>query len=203
LDVYDLSYSGAALVRTPRVDPLQGDHISVDVHLSGQPEFSVTGEVVRVTEKIVAITFGPMATEARTALERFLHAKMIGLHVRPIDPKYFARPGSATHWFHGPNNTNIFLWYEHTKLVRASVEVGSDFLNWQNGQFTEGQSSQFLDYENDDYARPLLEAEPIASAIGLTPVMERILQVLSQVVDPEKVLEPLINALLAQQKSQR
>lgn len=201
LDVHDLSYVGAAFVRTQRTEPRVGEKLDLVMELVGLPPFEIPVEVARLTDKLIAVAFGPLTTEARQTLESFLHEKMIGVQVRGIDPKYFAKPGNFTHWFHGPNNTNIFLWYEEMKLKQATVEFGPDLLNFKGGVFTEADAEQYVDFEQDDYVKPVLERSQIKQTpAGFTALMGRILNMLSQVDDPERVLEPLLQAILERKK---
>ncbi len=204
IDVHDLSYVGAAFVRSLGINAQPGETVAINLELSGQPPFHISCEVMRVSDKLIAVAFAPLSTEARVGLERYLQEKMIGLHMHPIDPKYFAKPGQFSHWFHGPNNTNLFLWHADMRLTQATVELGPDFLIYKNGEFAEGNSEQFLDHENDDYVKPLfdknLESSEFRKQIGLSPLMTRTLNVLSQIDDPEKVVEPLIRLILERRK---
>lgn len=205
LEVFDLSYIGIAAVRKTGVDVKVGEKLTVQVELSGEAKpISFQVEVARVTEGILALRFDTLQTEARRALDRFLHAKLLGLHMRPIDRSYFSQTANFTHWFHGPNNTDVFLWYENQTLVKALVEIGGDFLKWKNGSFFAGLAKQSAEHEDDDYLKPLLEgafdAETAVDDKGLTPMMSRVLDLLSQIDDPNKVVQPLIDAILARQR---
>ncbi len=205
LEIFDLSYVGAAAVRGAGVDPKPGDALNALVELSGEnAPIPFMGEVARVTEQVIALRFDTLQTEARRALDRFLHAKLLGLHMRPIDRKFFSSTAGFTHWFHGPNNTDVFLWYEGAALAKAVVEIGGDFLKWKKGRFFAGVTRQVLDREDDDYLKPLLDGDFDAEAgggeTGLTPLMSRSLDLLSQIDDPDRVLQPLVDALLARQK---
>lgn len=217
IDVIDLSYIGAALRRPRHSTPVVGAQVRLQFLFAGQDTRveSIEAKIVRVSEQLVAVQFLELSATARLALERFLEAKIIGLHMRPIDAKFFAKSvsgaGEFTHWFHGPNNANVFLWYESLTCMKAVVELGDDFLSWNQGRFFTGVSRQYLENESDDYLQPLLdgqfETESVAhlgvdgtgAKQGLTPLMMRVLNMLSQIEDRDKILQPLIRAIAARQ----
>lgn len=205
LEVFDLSYIGVAVLKQAGMEAKIGEKRTVQIELSGEDApIDFPGEVARITDRVVALRFDTLPTQALRALDRFLHAKLLGLHMRPIDRKFFSQTATFTHWFHGPNNTDVFLWFEELALKKAVVEIGGDFLKWKGGTFFTGVARQVLDREGDDYLKPLLDgdfdAESGAGQVGLTPMMSRTLDLLSQIDDPAKVLQPLVNALLARQK---
>ena len=177
-EINDLSYSGLAVLREAGANFQPGQHLTFQLAFPGQSNVDVEGEVIRQTEKVVAIKLNALSTEARLAIDKYLHEKLVGIHVRRIDPKFFARPGSHTHWFHGPNNTNIFLWYDQMNLKKAVVESGNRFLEWEDGKFREGNSKELLDGERDQYTPAYLENQPLADAMGFTPFMNRVLDLM-------------------------
>jgi hypothetical protein len=194
LDVYDLSYSGAALSLSslPSVKP--GDEVELGLTLAGQRAFKVKARVVRLAQNLMAVDFRDFSTEARLAVERFMQDKLIGANVRAIDPRFFNRDGGFTHWFHGPLNTNIFLWYDKGQMYKATVEFGSQLLIWDDNVFSEGSSSEYS-FEAEDYVRPLLKTKATQIPPGFSPLMARVLEVLTQIPDTDGVLKPLIAEL--------
>ena len=123
--------------------------------------------------------------------------------MRQVDAVHFARAGSPTHWFHGPSESEIFLWCADQEIKKATVEHAGGFLQWQNGEFYEGRSADFLDSETRDPAAshipfsnfPIAEKVKPADTTKATPFMYKVLELLLQVPDREKVLLPLIKNL--------
>jgi len=236
-EVCDLSYTGIALLRAGGADGEEGKQesasdttlavgtvVKFQLQLMGQPLIGIEGRIVRATGRILALDFEPLSTDARVALEKFLQAKLIGLHLRSIDPVFFSGGASSngngtsenrtsdsigisdekryTHWFQGPNNTNVLLWYDNLSLRRALVESGGDWLNWVagpgGGTVVEGYASRKraanpADSDASDSNEKGAYARPLQRDVSISL---RAIDILSQASDPTKALTPLLQALL-------
>jgi hypothetical protein len=223
--VCDLSYTGIAFLLSPADTAAAevfaghaGQVFELTLHLAGEKSAHVApAKLARVTSEVAAFDFLPLATEVRIALDRFLHAKLIGLSMRSISPEFFAREPQTqvmSHWFQGPQNSNIILWHETSgEMNKAVVETGGDWLQWtmgpQGGQIEERLGSPDAD-ESDPLSRTNFLGERVrdvsygaglhlvnseASAQPVTPFLARVLDLLTHVPDEEKVLQPLVRAL--------
>lgn len=179
LPVYDVSHTGLAVMLPRGAVPAQGEDVLLRLRIPREPEIVISATVARVSDIIVGFEFAEVDTEARVALERFLSAKVRGLHLRRIDPSVFVKEEGGerfTHWFQGPADTNVVLWYESLRLTRAKVEIGEESLEWEIGP--EGE-----------------RLEVLRAVSRSAPFVTRVLDMLSQVHDEEKVLLPLFEVL--------
>lgn len=184
--VYDLSQSGTAFLKDD-VPPLAvGDRGEFRLSLSGVGSFDVKGDVARVSERVVAFDFEELGADVHLGLAKYLESKMIGLSLRPVDPKFYVSLEQGfTHWFQGPNETNVFLRIDDLSLVAAQVTMGDDVLEWREnalgGEFRTSSVSH-ANVETKD-----------------SQVLSRVLEMLSQVRESKATLDPLVRALLGAQ----
>ncbi len=191
-DVLDMSYSGAALSRPPGLKAAAGDTVSLDFQIDQQARTQISAQVVRVGEHVVAIHFQAISAAARVALEDFLRERLLGLSLRLINPHYYDAKEDFTYWFHGPNETNIFLWMKKKALGRAMVELGGQVLVYENEQFSEGE----MIGEGDDKAARMTSHQ----IKKMTPLMYAVLELIAHVQDGGELLDRLIHALQHQAK---
>ncbi len=195
--VLDISYIGAAIVKTSRVtmDPQKGDQIELLLSFSeGDENIPFQGEVVRVDEKLLSVYFPDLTIKARSALDRFLKQKLIGLNTRLVDPQYYIKEQGFNYWFHGPNQTNVFIWEDGDNLTKATVEMNYQVITFEDGQLYLSESKRFLDVPTEDYAYGVNNPD-MRSALkndnDAAVIVKEVLSLLSQIEDESGVISRL------------
>lgn len=151
--LYDISYSGAAL-SAPREGLLtieSGQIMPLKLSLGDQASFSAHVKVIRVTSEIVGVNFEELPTDGHRAIEKFLQIKLIGAYMRLVDPKLYSPEQTFHFWYHGPKDTNIFIWTLHEALEKFSIELDFEVLFWNRGRFSLGHSHPTLRRLTEDY----------------------------------------------------
>ena len=198
LSVCDLSYTGVAFLRSTqahgKLSFQERERLDLVLHLAGEKlPVKAQAVLVRSNEQIVAFDFRPLSTGTRLSIERFLQSKLIGLHLRPVAREHYRATEALvgmTHWFQGPANTNVLLWFDELTLKKAVVEVGGDWLQWTAGP-GRGQVQERVESDVNRGDR----SEQVLTLRGLSPFVSRVVDILAHVPDEEKVLMPLIRAL--------
>ena len=185
LVVFDLSYGGAAFETPEGFAAKSGKEVGLRFEFFGQSEMSTQGEIIRVTDKIVAVQFRPLSPENRLVLDAFLKEEIIGLNTYLIQPKFYAATADFDLWFHGPGQTNIILWREgaQQELNKALFEIDSWALLYEkeNGQDSwsmvkDKSDPVFNEYDiHVDDSKAMEELDPT--------IVKRALDILSQVKD--------------------
>lgn len=136
VELYDISYGGAAFSQPEhqRVS-LTGEMVELDFFLNGQKAQNLTGKVVRLTQEMFAVEFIDASAETKSFVDRLITNRMVGLNMNLIDPQFYRGKESFAYWFHGPKNTNLFLWENQTHLSKASLDMFDVALHWENGLF--------------------------------------------------------------------
>ncbi len=212
LAVCDLSYTGVAFLRSAMAHgPIsfrERERMELVLHLAGErAPVKVQATLVRATDAVVAFDFKALNSSTRLIIEKFLQSKLVGLHLRPVAREHYRSAETLeglTHWFQGPANTNILLWYSELSLKKAVIEVGDDWLQWlatpTQGLNQAGcQSGSVRGSHIQERLAPMTVKEfssrDVITLLGLSPFVSRVVDILAHVPDEEKVLIPLIRVL--------
>ena len=198
LSVCDLSHTGVAFLRSAMAHgPLsfrERERLEITLHLAGERvPVKAQATLVRANDSVVAFDFRPLTSSTRLAIEKFLQSKLVGLHLRPVGRDHYRTTETLeglTHWFQGPANANVLLWYSELTLKKAVIEIGDDWLQWTSGQ---GKGS--IQERLNPLTLKELGGGDVLTLRGLSPFVSRVVDILAHVPDEEKVLIPLIRAL--------
>jgi hypothetical protein len=121
--MFDMSYEGAAFAqpkdkKIDNVDQILQLHLKTDID-----EATIPARAVRVSQEVVAVHFEDISTEARIIIDRVVSDRIIGLNMSLIDPKHYSGKADYSHWFHGPKETNLYLWALGEKIHKAQMEM--------------------------------------------------------------------------------
>lgn len=141
--VFDMSYSGAAISQ-PKSKAVDTTSESLTLHLKTTvDQATVPATIIRVGEDVIALSFDKISVDARIIIDRLVTDRIVGLNMQKIDPKYYSQNVDFTHWFHGPRDTNLYLWEEKGQLTRAQLELDSCSLIFsEDGFFFENKTIQ-------------------------------------------------------------
>jgi hypothetical protein len=185
LKIYDISYRGAAFEAPSNCMLEPRDEVLLNMYLADEPRpLEVRARVVWTITRMIGVEFQPLDSEQRKMLDHFLRSKLAGNMLRQIDPQYVSDHENVDYWFHGPNDTNIYIWHYQGNLTKAVVELFEHVFYYENRQLV--QSERSLEDGSWTGKNIILQQEAIHRVIGL----------LSQVEDPEEVLKPLIKAFI-------
>lgn len=182
IPVYDISYVGAAIGCPMDCDFEEKQDVEIKFTLGGEKTITVTANVVRITQKMVALSFRPLSKEARLALDLFLRDKITGSALSLINPEFIKEPQDVDFWFQGPHDTNIFIWCSGEDIDRVQMEFGPLILYYQGGRWTEAER-----HDGFEQSKP----QPITAHR-----VRRALHLLTQAPDADGILEKIINLLL-------
>lgn len=170
-EIFDISLSGMALSQ-PKEQQIvtSGEVVTIKIHLrETQESLSILSHIVRVNAKVVAIEFVDVPLEGRRLLQEVVSDRVVGLNMSLVDPKYYHSSASFTYWFHGPMETNLYLWEEadgEKTLEKGQFDMGGLVLSYENGSFS--YEKRVGHGDETDFLRPrqvLLRAHSILSQI--------------------------------------
>ena len=172
LDIYDMSFGGAAIGRPRDFEARVGEKLQLQFVLgSAEPVFADI-EVAWSTPTAIGFKLVNLSVEARRVFDHFLQDQVVGASMRLVDRQYFAPNLDCEFWYHGPRDTNVMLW---PGLQRVVIEMGDDVLQIENNDLVlNGRSSE--------------DAE-------LRRFLSRAVALLTQMSDPEGPMRPLITLL--------
>lgn len=190
----DVSYIGAALTK-PAGLPIrftQGEELPLYFQFSENKVF-LKSYFVREIPQAIGVYFSNLSPQANLAIEKFLKHKLIGTNTRLIPKNFYSREQTFSHWYHGPNDTNIFIWYENGKIEKATVELATQVLFIEDDKifFTKVESW----FESDDYAYYIKNKGGKNILQNNSPFFENVVSVLTQVPSLGGPINQLLNHL--------
>ena len=195
--VWDISLNSVAVLKDHELAaPVKkGDIVEVSLVITGEPSFETTLEIVRTDNHIVAAIFKGMTPEGRFQLDQFLSSKMIGMNTRLVEPKTYASGLRFAFWFHGPKDTNIYIWMEREAVKRFVMELDYAVIEYENGKLAYRASSDTLSRYTDEYSLPaLIDSKGIAQERH-NHVIERAIDVVSGIGEQRQVLDEVVSIL--------
>lgn len=136
VELFDISYGGAAFSQPGNVKlSMTGETIQLEFSINGQKAQDLSAKVVRLTNENFAVEFINATQETKIFVDKLISNRMVGLNMNLIDPQFYTAKGGFNYWFHGPKNTNLFIWEADGKLLKASLDLADVALHWENGQF--------------------------------------------------------------------
>ena len=195
--VLDISYIGAAIIKTSKITEkfVKGDIIEFFMTFAGgEGEVVIDAEVIREDEKVLAVYFPELTLQARQALEKFLKQKLIGLNTRLVDSKYYIKEQGFDFWFHGPNQTNVFIWGNQDEIKKATFEINYQVITFENEKLYASESKKFLDAPTEDYAYRV--NNPEEKNIADKKISQDVISLLSQMEDQTGIIKKLSEIMI-------
>ncbi|HEX4926030.1 MAG TPA: PilZ domain-containing protein [Bdellovibrionales bacterium] len=194
-DVLDLSYTGAAVVQ-PGGKPIEkGQAVTLSFMFAGQEPVEVGARIMRADGSMVGLQFDALSSGARLAFETFLSDNLLGLSLRKVDPGMFRSSQDFNHWYHGPKDTNVFIWIRSGALAKAIIEIDNQILVLDGGKLQQGKSRADLISAIEDYYSPVLFESVRAGSAADGGLVARVVKLLSQAKEPGPEISWLLVAL--------
>lgn len=136
--VFDLNFAGLAvstdvvsLAGTTRIEKIKMGHaFDLALKIAGlEDPLPVKLKVVKLTAKIIGFAFDTISATGRLAIEQTMKDALICLNLRPDSTLRLHPHLKADSWWHGPFDTNIFIWRSADDSLKKMV-VEYDNLVW-------------------------------------------------------------------------
>lgn len=200
MPVFDISYSGAAVEKPKGASLKEGQTLNVKMLLGDLEPFEVPSKVVWFNDNIVGLQFQDINHVARMRIDEFLEDKIVGSHMIAVSSKYFADHVDFNYWFHGPNNTNVFLWGpDDNNITRAMVSFDGQAMIFEGGEFHRAGGELEWDVQGS-YSVETLPSEDSEDLLVIlekdNPLVERSIEILTQLKEVEAPIEKLLQSIL-------
>lgn len=134
--VLDLSFSGSAMRRPKSLEFEKGRRLRLNWSFAGNKTLEIESELIRFDEKMVAIKFVKLEAKALEVLDSFLTENLIGRNLSFVNPKFYGSRDDYQFWFHGPKDTNLFVWADGDRAIRTILEFDRHILNYAKGDWS-------------------------------------------------------------------
>lgn len=178
LDVFDISYDSLAFHW--KGEPFKlSQELKLKLRLPGYNEETIAATVVRLTRDMTALKFDALTAEQHLMFESFLKDKMIGVNTYLVSKEFYSDKEDFTHWFHGPNSTNIIAWRSGSGVSKAIFEMNVDILVYENEKWSLTESKRDEKTSRpDEYQIELADAKKSVPRL----MFERAFNILSQML---------------------
>jgi hypothetical protein len=156
--ILDLSYSGLAISSQGFLDQVKlGDYIEAHILLPGddQQQIPVSVRVVRKTAQVLGFRIDSTSPEGRIKIDQVMKDVIVAENIRRMSPHLLHSSLQCDVWYHGPFDTNLFLWKDGLSLVKAYIEYDNTVLVYEEGQFRVARTASTSD-EAQGYGGPFL-----------------------------------------------
>lgn len=200
--VLDISYIGAAIIKSTKIleKYSKGDEVEfLFSFAAGEQDVAFDAEVIREDDKVLAVHFPELSLQARKALDTFLKQKVIGLNTKLVDPKFYIEKQGFNYWFHGPSQTNVFIWGTPEDVQKASFEVNYQVISFENGKFFSSESKRFLEVPTEDYAYKVNNPDdklPLENTQSDKRTVQDVISLLSQIEDSTGIINKLSEVMV-------
>ena len=188
--VFDMSYSGVAIESSMSLESKIGDMVTLHFHLGGFPDQKLASRVVWMNRHIVGFEFLD-TQESRRKLQAFLHDKLLGLNLNLVARDLYPEKAAFSEWFHGPKDTNLYLWKNEDRVKRALLTLESLLINFENGKMWVAKIGPSFDESQPNFPSSNIGLERATEALVL-----RFISITSQFQGSKDILGDLKVQLL-------
>lgn len=196
--VFDLSYFGVAASRPALFAPLKGDRLELRIELGKEASIPLKGKMAWGNDKVIGIQLDPLKVEARQAFDDFLEDRLIGLNLRRVDRRHYG-PFDFSVWYHGPHDTNVYLWQDikTDKILKAEIELDGRVLIFDGKQLLSGgaRAASLTDQIGAGSRLAVDDDDLPVEVEDHNPLVKRALSILSQVDEPRGPMRDFLTLL--------
>ncbi|MEZ4871670.1 MAG: PilZ domain-containing protein [Bdellovibrionales bacterium] len=194
--IVDLSYRGAAAEVPEHVSLQACQSYPVHIQFSNQDVCEAQVEVMWIKNGLVGLYFEDMDAKAHLLFEKYLKDKLVGAHLRKIEPKYYSHQLTCTYWYQGPSDLQVYLWLNDSKLLVTQVIVLLDdcSFSYNDGDIKVGGVAESSQVQNLYSEGDLSSQKPPEKTD--TEILTRVLSVLVQLHTLETELAPVFDTIV-------
>lgn len=144
--VYDINFAGLAVSTTvmslagsTRIEKIKlGTPFDLALKIAGlEDPLMVKLKVVKLTSKVIGFAFDTLSATGRLAIEQTLKDALICLNLRLGSPEVLHPHLHADTWWHGPFDTNVFIWRNaDSSMKKMVIEYDNLVLVYENKAWT-------------------------------------------------------------------
>lgn len=129
----------------------KGEFIKLGFRL-GAHELTSDCRVVRSETRLLVVEPMRLAVSQAAKVDAFFNPQYIAEHLYEVPSKDFAPEQTFQKWYHGPMDTNLYVWQDIDGIKRVSLELKDKVYCWTVEGFFSGPSRDTLSYPTEDYA---------------------------------------------------
>jgi hypothetical protein len=145
--------------------------------------------VIRKTPSIIGLRIDSTSVDGRIKIDQALKDQIVESSMRSLSTQFLPQELQASSWFHGPFDTNIFIWNFEENISKLFIEYDNSILQFENGQFIVGRTSSTAP-EDSGYGSPFFTKELHSQKLSLGKSwLDRVVKLIAQVKNSTSDLE--------------
>ncbi len=203
--VLDLSYNGAAILRVnaPGVEKI-GQSLPLQFVFEGHLLKPVTTEVVRTSDSAVGLRFAEMSPETRLDFDKLMSDKMLGVNTHRVRTDLLNsrdRRHNLSHWYHGPKDTNIYIWRDGEKLTKFIIEIDYQMIEYESEVMAFAQTLPETEFFREGYSGYADVRASSNVSFSQADLVKRAINILSHIPKKGAVIDSVIEVLMKRVRS--
>lgn len=196
--VLDLSYSGLAISSQGFLDFVKlGEYIEAHLLLPGedQPQIPISVRVVQKTAQIIGFRIDSTSPEGRIKIDQVMKDLIVSENMRKLSSHLLHSSLQCDVWFHGPFDTNLFIWKEGPGVAKAYIEYDNTVLVYEEGNFRVARSASTSD-EAQGYGGPFMIKNFAEQKLSLGQGwIDRLQRLLTKVTEGKEEIKNVIDLI--------
>lgn len=192
--VFDISYAGLAVSSQGVLSTLKvGESYEVQLRIDELEGLPLNVKVVKIMASTIGLKIETTNIEGRLKLDQPVKEALIEMHTRPSNPEILHPIAKADYWFHGPFDTNLFIWKSTSGgISKAFIEYDNVLLIFEDQKFSPYRSSSASE-EPKGYVAPYMNLGPkVSLGVDWLRRFKRLLQVIP---DQSGILQSLTHTM--------
>lgn len=199
MPIYDMSYTGIAAKRPSQVKLTHGMVCQLQCKLlnsRGQEQIcSVKAETVWFNDSVIGLHIVSLEVGDRSLMNDFLDDKVIGASMREIAPSLYARELDCDYWFHGPKDSNVYLWLKDGQLHRVEAEVDDIILQYQGAVLELGVGDSESGIQEQYYDDDEVNLTAAHGPLSRSQAVRRLIDIFSQMPQERDAVRQMLKIL--------
>jgi hypothetical protein len=153
-DVFDFGRSSASVYFPMRLglNFSKDEIVKLGWRLGKNDAIFADCRVIRGETRLLTVEHIRLTSAHYKLIDKYFTNDFIATHLQEIHKRNFAPEQTFDFWFHGPMDTNIYIWKGAKGPSRVSIELGETVLGFEGKTLSAGPSRDTLSYPTEDYA---------------------------------------------------
>ncbi len=153
--IYDVGRSSVTLYFPMRLNLqfIKGDLVKLGFKIGKEADAIFTDcRVIRAETRLLVIELLRVSRSQSESIANYFTDDVISQNTHYIEPRFYAPEQTFSYWFHGPRDTNLYIWKHDKGIQRIVLELGTFVYEWNSKGMSVGASRDSLSYATEDYA---------------------------------------------------
>lgn len=203
--IYDFGRSAVSVYFPMRLNLslTRDDEIKLGFRLGKYAEpFSINCKVYRSETRLLVVSSPYQDINFKKRVIDYFTPEEIAANMHFVDRSNYALEQTFSYWFHGPLDTNVYIWDHNDEIHRILIEYLGSIYDWKSGVLSRGPSRDNLSYSTEDYAFYSHTLAPLQMIDNKSDDVLNIRYFLSCLMSVHPVMKSMVDLIASDKKVQ-